>query len=102
MRASAAAPHPAFSLRTSRFNDFLYASIGEEENGMDLTALSALARQGVDPWDKASRLSELPRETATKRLTLIIAELLQGRWAQPAIEDIAARLVTLLPVRNFS
>lgn len=86
-----------FALRTSAFNDFLYAPIGEEDNGMILTALSALARLGVDPWDEATRLSELPSETATKRLTSIISALPHGKWAASAAGDIAARLAALLP-----
>jgi hypothetical protein len=88
-----------FSLRTSVFNDFLYAPVGEEDNGMVLTTLSALARLGVDPWDEAARLSELPRETATKRLASIVAGLPHGRWATSGVGDIAARLAALLPVK---
>ncbi|HVA14219.1 MAG TPA: hypothetical protein VNF99_13270 [Stellaceae bacterium] len=90
-------PHSVFSLRTSAFNDFLYAPIGEEENGMVLTALSALARLGVDPWDEAARLSELPKETAVKRLTSIVSSLPPGHWAASSARDIAARLTALLP-----
>jgi hypothetical protein len=90
------------SLRTSAFNDFLFAPIGEEENGMVLTALSALARSGVDPWDEAARLSKLPRETATKNLTSIISGLPNGRWTQSAAGNIAARLIALLPVKRDS
>jgi hypothetical protein len=84
-----------FAARTSAFDDFLYAPIGDEDNGMVLTALSALARLGVDPWDEAARLSALPRDVATKRLTSIIAGLARGQWA-PA-ENIAGRLTALLP-----
>jgi hypothetical protein len=84
-----------FTARTSAFDDFLYAPIGDEDNGMVLTALSALARLGVDPWDEAARLSALPRDVATKRLTSIIAGLSRGQWA-PA-ENIAGRLTALLP-----
>jgi hypothetical protein len=90
-------PHSAFALRTSVFNDFLYAPVGEEENGMVLTALSALARLGVDPWDEAARLSEMPQETATKRLTSIISGVPHGQWAASTVGDIAARLAALLP-----
>ncbi len=97
-----ATPHPVFSLRRSAFNDFLFAPIGEEENGMVLTALSALARSGVDPWDEAARLSALPRETATKNLTSIISALPNGRWAQSAVGNIAARLIARLPVKRAS
>ena len=92
-------PPAAFSLRTSAFNDFLYAPVGEEDNGMVLTMLSALARSGVDPWGEAARLNELPRDAATKRLTSMISGLPRGQWAQSAAGDIASRLVALLPVR---
>lgn len=91
--------HSVFSLQTSAFNDFLYAPVGEEDNGMVLTALSALARLGVDPWDEAARLSELPKEAATTRLTSIVSSLPHGRWAQSAAAGIAVRLVALLPVK---
>jgi hypothetical protein len=93
------AARSVFSLRTSVFNDFLYAPIGEEQNGMVLTALSALARLGVDPWDEAARLSALPEDTATKRLTAMIAGLPRGRWAEASVKDIAARLAALLPAK---
>lgn len=92
-------PHPVFSLRTSAFNDFLYAPIGEEDNGLVLTALSALARLGVDPWDEAARLSQLPKEAAANRLTLILSGLPRGRWGDATAADIAARLAALLPVK---
>jgi hypothetical protein len=90
----------AFSLRTSAFDDFLYSAIGEEDNGMVLTMLSALARCGVDPWGEAARLDELPRDAATKRLALMISRLPRGQWAQSATGDIAARLVALLPAKQ--
>ena len=94
MSVAAQARSP-FAARTSAFDDFLYAPIGDEDNGMVLTALSALARLGVDPWDEAARLSALPRDVATKRLTSIISGLPRGQWA-PA-ENIARRLTALLP-----
>jgi hypothetical protein len=97
MSGSTTMPHSVFSLRTSAFNDFLYAPIGEEENGMVLTVLSALARLGVDPWDEAARLSELLPENARKRLTSIISGLPDGLWAKTSAGDIAARLGALLP-----
>jgi len=48
------------------FDDFLCASIGEEENGMALSVMSAFARRNVDPWEEAARLSRLPRNVATE------------------------------------
>jgi hypothetical protein len=91
-----------FSLRTSAFNDFLYAPVGEEDNGMVLTMLSALARSGLDPWGEAARLNELPRGAATKRLALMISGLPHGQWAQSAVAEIASRLVALLPATRSS
>ena len=67
---------------------------------MILTALSALARLGVDPWDEAARLSEQSKESATKRLTSIISGLPRGRWAPSSSGDIAARLSALLPSKQ--
>ncbi len=41
---------PQFSLINSEFNEFLFASVGMEKTGIELTVLSALTRLGVDPW----------------------------------------------------
>jgi len=98
MRGSEAAPSPIFSLQNSEFGDFLYAPIGEEKNGMVLTTLSALARIGVDPWQEAARLAQLPVDAASQRLAAIISALPNGRWVSPDAGTIAARLVALLPV----
>jgi hypothetical protein len=100
MREPTNVPSTVFSLRTSAFNDFLYAPVGEEGNGMVLTMLSALARSGVDPWRQAARLSELPREAAAKRLVSIISGMPRGQWAESEVEDIAARLADFLPVKR--
>lgn len=51
----------------AEFNDFLYASIGEERNDIPLTVLSAFARLNLDPWAEAAKLSELPTSAATRR-----------------------------------
>ncbi len=48
---------PEYSLVHSEFNDFLFALVGQEKSGMQLTVLSALARFGFDPWREAARLS---------------------------------------------
>jgi hypothetical protein len=53
---------PEYSLIHSEFNDFLFALVGKEKNGMQLTVLSALVRLGFDPWREAARLSELTKE----------------------------------------
>ena len=79
------------------FDDFLYAPIGADGNEMPLTVLSALSRLDVDPWEEAAELSELPKDTATQRLALLIARLPGGPWAQADLKGIADRLIELLP-----
>lgn len=91
-----------FSLLNSEFNDFLFAPIGEEENHASLTVLSAMSRQGIDPWQQAARLNRLPREIAAHRLGLMIETLPNGRWPKSEAAAIAERLVGLLPRRTAS
>jgi|SRR5665213_876621 len=88
----------ALSVR-SDFDAFLFAPIGEDnnDNGMQLSVLSALARQDVDPWEEAARLACLPSETATQKLTSLIAALPRGRSTRLDPGTIAARLIVLLP-----
>ena len=59
----------------SEFDDFLFASIGDDGNGMLLSVLSALARLDVDPRQEAADLAQLPVATALERLTSLIAAL---------------------------
>jgi hypothetical protein len=81
-------------------NDFLFATIGEEENGMQLSVASALARLGNDPWTEAIRLAELPREKATEALAAMVAAIPFARWKPADAPSIATRLSQLLPGRN--
>jgi hypothetical protein len=87
---------PQFSLIHSEFNEFLFAPVGEEENGTELTVLSALARLGIDPWAEAARLSALPKEAAARALATTIAMLPEGHWTGSDVSAIAARLVSRL------
>jgi hypothetical protein len=84
----------------SEFDDFLFAPIGEERNGMLLTVLSALARQNIDPWQEAAELARLPGETATQRLTSLIGSLPDEPSTHRDPGTIAARLIELLPRRS--
>ena len=88
---------PEYSLGHSEFNDFLFALVGQEKNGMQLTVLSALARLGFDPWREAARLSELTKEAATSALAAVISELPEGDWKGLNSRSIAVRLVDRLP-----
>jgi hypothetical protein len=88
---------PEYSLGHSPYNAFLYATVGEEQVGVPLTVLTALARLGYDPWHEAARLSGLPKETAARAFAVTIAMLPEGDWKASESEAIAARLVSWLP-----
>lgn len=90
----------SISQLTSEFDDFLFAPIGDERNGMLLSVLSALARLGVDPWLEAAHLTHMPEETATERMASLIAALPDRPSAQPDSASVAARLIALLPRGN--
>jgi len=87
------------SLLNPEFDDFLFASIGEDRNGMLLSVLSAMARLDVDPWQEAAKLAGLPGQAATQRLAALIAELPGEPAAHLAPGPLAARLIALLPRR---
>jgi hypothetical protein len=78
------------------YDEFLYAQLGEEANGMQLSVLSALARQNVDPWEIARRLTSLPREPAILVLTSLLARVPAGLAAS---DETAARLIAMLPTQ---
>jgi hypothetical protein len=80
----------------SAFNNFLYAGVGDEKNGVVLTMLSALARQNVDPWDEAADLSRQPFDTAMGRLVSIL-ETLPVQSSPADRTATAERLISLLP-----
>jgi len=82
------------------FDEFLFSPIGDNDGEMPLTVLSALARQGVDPWQEAANLAQLPRDDAARRLTSWIAALPDSLTAQRESGTIAARLMALLPGRT--
>ena len=93
---------PAFSLLHSEFNEFLYAPVGEEANGVALTVISALTRLDIDPWEEAARLSELREDVAIRTLSLRIAGFPGGGWTQSDAWGIATRLVALLPYASVA
>jgi hypothetical protein len=78
------------------FDNFLFAPIGDDQNGPPLSVVSALARLEVDPWKEAAGLARMPREEAKERLTSLIASLPNGSASQSP-KAIAARLIALLP-----
>jgi hypothetical protein len=79
------------------FHEFLYAPIGQDDDGMMLSVLSALARQDVDPWEEAARLARLPKETAVKQLIALLDTPRRRSLASTDASRIAVRLIALLP-----
>jgi hypothetical protein len=82
----------------SEFETFLYASVGQDNDGMPLTVLSALARQDVDPWEEAAKLTRLPEERAVTQLAFLLGALRKTpQVACPDPAHLAAPLIALLP-----
>jgi hypothetical protein len=97
-RATAGKSRAAFA-GTARadLHPFLYACIGDENNGMQLSVLSVLARQDLDAWEQAGVWSRASEGVAIRELSTLIAALPEGPSDRPRPEQIAARLVRLLP-----
>jgi hypothetical protein len=93
------------TLRTD-FDAFLFAPIGDDINGIPLTPLSVFARLGVDPWEEAADIAQLPLETALQRLASRLDAVPNGQVASPEdTVNIATRLIALLhraPARKVS
>jgi hypothetical protein len=89
-----------FSLLHSDLNDFLFASVGEEQNGVTLSVVSALTRLGVNPWAEAARLTPLPKARAAEALATLIARLPIRRTQSLDDLAISRRLVELLPAQR--
>jgi hypothetical protein len=87
----------AGSYLAPEFEDFLFARINEDSEETPLSVLSALARLGVDPWEEAAKLAQLPRESASKILVSLIAGIPGSRWTSSDAETISDRLIALLP-----
>lgn len=87
------------ALQRSDLNQFLFADIGTEANGMTLSVMSVFARLGADPWTEAGRLANLPKAAAADSLASMIAGMPKSLWALPDASVIAVRLISLLPAR---
>jgi hypothetical protein len=88
----------AFPPLDPEYDAFLYAVVGNEKNGMQLTIASAIARSGADPWKEAARISKMPRDVAIQVLT----RLMPGADQETADAQITAdRLFSLLPKRKY-
>jgi hypothetical protein len=86
-----------FSTLSASYDDFLFAPVCEDANGMRLSVLSALARMNVDPWEEAGRLATLPKATAERTLLSVLDRVSGRSWKSLEAAAIAARLIRLLP-----
>jgi len=84
----------------SEFGNFLFAPIGQDKNGMPLSVLSALARQDIDPWEEAAKLTQLPKEEAVSELVSLLGALPRATLASADRVTAATRLLALLPSRQ--
>ena len=80
----------------SQYDAFLFASLSETDE-MRLSVLSVLARQDVDPWQEAARLTQLSREQAINSLASKIWKSDSERWSPSEASILAVRLIGLLP-----
>src|SRR5881628_1971293 len=78
-------------------DQFLFATVGDEIDGIPLRVISVLTRLGLDPWKEADRLSSLSTPEAVEQLARLTAELPGMSRPLSEAREIADRLVGLLP-----
>jgi hypothetical protein len=83
----------------SEFDNFLFATLGDDQNGLPLSVVSLLARLNLDPWHEAQALAALSTEAAAKRLALSLDSLMGQTLRQENSEAAVLRLLALLPPR---
>jgi hypothetical protein len=76
---------------------FLFATVGDEVDGIPLSVISVLVRLGLDPWEEAGRLSSLGTREAGEQLARLIAELPGMFRPLRDARAIADALIGLLP-----
>ncbi len=81
-------------------DEFLFATVGDEIDGVPLSVISMLIRLGLDPWEEAGRLSSLNKPEAIEQLAQLVAELPSLPRPLGEAREIAEGLVPLLPERD--
>jgi Arc/MetJ-type ribon-helix-helix transcriptional regulator len=90
-------PRLAPQFLNDEFNKFLFALVGTDRFGSQLSVVSALARLDLDAWDEAAALARLPREAAVTKLSTHLRRYPEIPRITQESGAIAARLITLLP-----
>jgi hypothetical protein len=89
--------HRSFRPLRPEFDEFLFATVGDEIDGIPLSLVSALTRLGLDPWEEAGRLSSLSNREAVEQLARLIAEVPSSFRPLGEARVLADGLVGLLP-----
>jgi len=84
------------------YDAFLFASLGDDRNGVTLAIASLLGRMNLDPWDEAASLAALPADVAAQRLASLIEAMPDQPLKHPESATLAARLIALLPAQPKS
>lgn len=100
LREQAMDPFPANSRLGSEFDAFLFASLGDDRNGLPLSIVSLLGRMNLDPWQEAASLADLPTEAAAQKLASLLAAVPVPSLKQANPDTMATRLIALLPRRT--
>ena len=85
-----------YKTNDSIYEEFLYTEIGEQENGMPVSMVSALTRLGLDPWDEARRLASLPATGAVTAIGELIKRTSVFTAQASALPSLTGRLAALL------
>ncbi len=94
----AMALRPLFAPLRPDLDPFLFAVVGEEQNGIPLSTISALTQLDLDPWDEAGRLAGLARRDAVEQLTGLLLRLPgPSRPLAEEVRQIAVALIDVLP-----
>jgi hypothetical protein len=91
---------PEYAMHHSGLEDFLFSTAWTEGNGSVLSVLSAFGRLGLDPWEEAGRLADMPRASAVTILAAILTRLPRDVREVPDCVLVARRLVQTLPERR--
>jgi len=81
----------------TEFNEFLFAPVGVDRHGGQLSVISALSRLDIDARAEAASLARLPGAAATAKLGALLNEVAEFPQTPNESQRIAVRLVALLP-----
>ncbi|MCM2561280.1 hypothetical protein M8756_00490 [Lutimaribacter sp. EGI FJ00015] len=80
-----------------KFEQFLYAPVGEDRGGSTVSVMSVLARLKLDPWEEAADLAALSRDAAEQRLDQLLARCRDVPALGQDHQAVAQSLASLLP-----